>query len=205
MGATLKGRKTISYGQQKHRVYMLENFDLNGWRPMQFNGRFDQIGIIVRDPYNWMASTWRQERNSPTRYITEPWPEETRREKGFPKWFSATLGHRDMMIQHLKQILGDHDLLGEPVYGVNYTSWIQDVAYRQSVAAHFGVEKFTDKGLKEMPPHGGGSSWSKRRVPRLGETVNRWEEYVDDSQYRELLIPELRVLGERYFGMECPW
>ena len=205
MGAGLKGRKTLVYGGGEHRLYMLENFDINGWDEMGFAGRFDKIGIIVRDPYNWMASTWRQEKRGNARYIKVPWPEQIRKDKGFPKWFGATLGQRDMMIQHLKHLLGDDDLLGERYCGINYTRWTQAREYRREVAAYFGVEEFTDKGLSEVPPHGGGSSWTRREKLAPGVTLSRWEEYADNKEFRRLVSPELRELGERYFGMSCPW
>lgn len=187
------------------QLVMLENFDLRGWGTMGFAGCFDRIGIIVRDPYNWMASSWRQERRSAVRYITEPWPEDLRKFKGFPKWFGASLCHRDMWCQHVRQLLGDHDLIGQRVRGINYSKWMTCSGYRRRLAEDFGANRCTDEGLVDVPPHGGGSSWTGRKPLKLGVTLNRWRDFADCPEFVQLFTKEVKGLGRRYFDMECPW
>lgn len=189
-------------------VVMLENFDLNGWADEGFAGKFDEVRVIARDPYNWLASAYKQfqRHGNQVKYLTVGRPLPVRIGKGFTKWYGATMGGCALWTQHLKHAMGEENLIGQPVKAMDYNRWVADEAYRRQLAEGLGVEKFTDRGFRDIPPHGGGSSWTKRRALRPGSpTLTRYTEFAGFKEFQSLVTPDMVRIGQEFFGMERPW
>lgn len=191
-----------------HRIIMLENFDLRGWHEEGWAGCFDMVAVIARDPYNWLASTYREMCRKPdlVEQMREGRRLSVRQNQGFTKWYGASMGACGMWTQQMRHGLGDENLIGQPVHVMDYNQWVIDREYREALALEYGVEKFTDAAFREVPPHGGGSSWTgRKKLKGQGITLMRYPEYVGNEQFRSFVTPEMVRIGKELFGMECPW
>ncbi len=188
------------------QVVMVENFDLNGWSAEKFNGAFDEVWAVCRDPYNWLASSVRRLGKTEGRYLAEGRPQKRRDEEGFTKWYGTTMGRCDMWVQAMRHVMGEENLIGQLVGALNYNRWCVDKEYRRDLAYRLGVSEFTDMGFDMVPPHGGGSSWTgKNKLKGDNLTLNRFRQYVDNEKYRAFVSDEMVRIGKEFFGMERPW
>ena len=67
--------------------------------------------LILRDPYNWLASSIKHEKSSEALLASK----------------------KNYLIKYLEQVLGIRDYLDQPCIDINYNRWVTEVSYREGV------------------------------------------------------------------------
>lgn len=179
-------------------VFGVEDLDLRCYHEWFGNIHFDYVVLLVRDPFNWLASTFAATWSSPDREnVVGPSPKCCHN--------GERLSRLEICRQYLKQVTHTADYLGRPFVDVNYNRWVLDMQYRRTLAFRLGVV-FSDTGLDTVPEFGGGSSFDSRGYEGNGskmKVLERWRKFATDEEYLSLLTPDLRRLSQEYFSF-CP-
>jgi len=138
----------------------------------------DYLVMVLRDPYNTFAS-WLQ-RDTPVN------------EEIISLWKS-----------YAYEFIGRTDTLSAPKVFVNFNAWFSEPDYRKYLAHKLGLT-FTDRGLKEVSHHGGGSSFDGRSLKGNATSMNvlnRFEDFLDNQEFRMLFEKddELKQLSHEVF------
>ncbi len=173
-------RSIVKAPVTRNIFYSFESRDLaNPLRNHVRAGAEPTVMIIVRDPFNLFANVMRHPQ------LVKELDREVRLWK-----------------QHVRECLGETDLLGCPFLSVNYTSWCTDAGYRRQLSRKLGIEH-SDAGLDEVREFGGGSSFDGLDLDGRATTMQvqeRWRAFEGDERYRALMAdPELRRLSQAYF------
>ncbi len=176
--------------QTRHAIYSFEGTDIcrhedlkdiMKWLPCHQNLT---VAIITRDPYNWLASTL--QRGYPIESITEK---------------------VRLWKQHVRECLGETNLLGLPLVDVNFNRWTQEAPYRAELARRLAIP-YSEKGVDEVPTIGGGSSFNRTAFDGMGshmQVLDRWLKFRENPHFlRVAECPEIRRLCRRYFGFSSP-
>lgn len=144
--------------------------------------------LILRDPYNWLAS----------RYA---WQEE------LGQRFREDENYRQQLIAQYKayaRLFGEWQKAGWPEkIALNYNRWAVEREYRRALAKRLDL-RFTDRGRDKVSIHGQGSSFDGQKYHGRGSempVLERWQQFQDDPFFRNLFDEELKEVGERFFGM----
>lgn len=135
--------------------------------------------IILRDPYNLMASR-----------------------KQFDWSFVTPLTERRIWKQHAKRVLSRKGFGGRKLVPIIYNCWVSDTAYRRSIASQLGLS-FSDSGWDETASCGGGSSFEGYAHSKEG-VFERWRLFAREADFWERIDPEMEALAEAIFGMNHP-
>jgi len=177
-------------GHYDNLLYSFEDYDVGNelLRKYIYTER-PTVVLILRDPYNWLASTMR--RKDCTREVLE-----------------SKIGK---YTRYLELALGVKSCLNHPVCTINYNKWAIDLEYRKNVCSLLGLafSSTADRSTCEVPDFGGGSSFdgleSSSSRSRDGY-FQRWQEFVTDPLYIELLNDNYLVkLAESYFQTGKPF
>lgn len=171
-------------------LYSFENARLSDARMRRVaRQHFDDVVLILRDPYNWLASTIQWGQNS--------W-----------EWI---VSKKAILVEYLEQALGQIDFLGTTVHVINYNRWLLDDGYRQSIPSWLGIPYSVDADHAqcEVQPFGGGSSFDGMAVKGTElkhRVLERWKDFERDPAYRRLLDDQRLVqLSREFFHMEPPF
>lgn len=135
--------------------------------------------IVLRDPYNLMASRkrfgWR-----PVTPVTE----------------------RRIWKQHAKHVLAGRGFGGRTLIPILYNHWVASESYRRQISRQLGLQ-FCDEGRDKTAACGGGSSFDgygtvSRRV------FDRWQQFRDDSDFWHMIDFEMEALAAKLFGLRHP-
>ena len=141
--------------------------------------------ILLRDPFNWIASLCTSVRRSAAQMET---------------W--AT--HYKALIDMANR--SEADLL------VKYNDWFVSEEYRQMICNHLGLA-FTDKGINQVPATGDGSSFDYQEYDGRAQemkVLKRWRNVVDgkspnitDTEYKKIFndYPFLSQIADDHFEM----
>ena len=147
------------------------------------------IILILRDPYNWLASSLKHHKSSESLLVSK----------------------KNYLIKYLEQVLGVSDYLKRPFVDINYNRWVTELEYREAVCSRLGVpfSLSADESIMDVPEFGGGSSFDGTTSPG-GELhariFDRWMQYASDEFYRGLLDDKYLVdLTSAYFNIESPF
>jgi hypothetical protein len=150
--------------------------------------------VILRDPYNLLASLFRHFINRKGKiWFVGKWVDKQELIDASPSLFAKKWLEYAKLFES-----GD-------VIGINYNKWVVDKEYRDEIAKEIGVDFRTDKSMSSVPRNGGGSSFDKTSKNGSGETmdvIERWRNYIDDEDYLNIFKenPELEVISKRIFG-----
>lgn len=142
--------------------------------------------VIVRDPYNWLAS-----------FLLHP---KTQR----PGWDVNIPGRIAIWKEHVREALGETNVLGDNVIFIDFSRWVKSEEYRKEIAVRFDLE-YSDKGLDDVLSAGDGSTFDGIRFDGKARQMKVLERYRDPSVVpliRKYIDDEMIDLGKRYFGME---
>ena len=145
--------------------------------------------LIIRDPLNLFAS---------------------RRKAGFLLGHEIHSGHKPMSVnsirriykQHAKEVLGRSNFLKDKII-INFNLWVKNKDYRNAIVQQLGLEEHTDEGMRTVSRVAGGSSFDGTSISaselhrRLEE---RWKEYAEEPDFREIFDEELIDLTIQIFG-----
>lgn len=196
----LKHKRTTKYGEKDdpdRHLYSLENFDLRGFQDLFSDQEMEQFILVVRDPFNWVASSLKKGGN--LKRLSETW-QSTAME--YEKWFCASMSRLDMYKQQMKQIIGKIDLIGRDYQVIKYNDWFCDRDYRREITNRLEIP-FTDSGLNHVPNYGNGSSFDERNKhgeAQKMDVLNRWRHYEDSDVFWEFVDDEMIEYSEKVFN-----
>lgn len=133
--------------------------------------------IVLRDPFNLFASR---------------------------RMIGAALTERTanmMWKQHAREFTDGPRYLKHDSILVNYNRWAACETYRRELAERLGLA-FTDAGIDEVAPCGGGSSFDGFRFngrAREMPLFERWKHFAADPAYLASFDPEMVLLAKRIF------
>lgn len=167
----------------KTAVYSFEDADLERPSPAPLVSAEDIVEVlIVRDPYNWLASSLEAGGNK-----TSDLPRRIALQK-----------------QHLRYALGRAGTeAGRAIIPLGFNAWLTDRSYRVRKCGELGIPYRDDTDRGVVPSMGGGSSFDGTRRDGRGQTMKvlqRYEAFVDDPVYDELIDSELAALSDAFFG-----
>ncbi|MFM5888092.1 MAG: hypothetical protein ACKOQS_07350 [Dolichospermum sp.] len=184
--------------QAKNLLYSFEDFSLNH-NFLKKMTKFSNVKVvfILRDPYNCFASSLkRRERLSGL---------DINRNLDINK-------KKALFITYLEQTLNIKDYLHVPIVAIDYTKWLTSINYRSSILTQLDIPWSSEAdsySLKEVQSFGGGSSFSGTNIDAEylhSQVLQRWHEYKDDPEYRELLSDEyLLQLSDGFFDIRKPF
>lgn len=186
-------------GNGRHMVYSFENFDLEGFEPLRVGEHFGKIVFVMRDPFNWLASSLMKKGklNKPEKPFTP-----SQNKVRYPPYFGATKSRIAMYKQYIDQIYGLYDYLGgRDFHIIRYNDWFADHQYRSAIAQDIGFVN-QDFGLDYVSPRGSGSSFDGRKYRGRGsqmDVLSRWKVFADDERFCRLMDRELVEIAEEYF------
>ena len=133
--------------------------------------------IVLRDPFNTVASRMRRRERLPLEGFIELWK------------------------SYAREFVGDTDFLPDRV-AINYNRWCVDASYRAVHGDRLGLTG--DLGVNDVPEVGGGSSFDATAFDGEGSnmrTSERWRQFADDPDYLAAIRDdELLSLSARIFG-----
>ena len=145
--------------------------------------------LIIRDPYNWLASSIKHGQSSP----------------------ELLAAKKDIVIKYLEQALKIKDCIKHPVITINFNDWATNISYRKTIMSKFNLpfSESADTAQREVPDFGGGSSFDGTKS-NTGDSkmdvFDRWKEYVSDPVFREILDDKyLNQLTESFCQMKAPF
>jgi len=177
---------------QNNLIYSFEEISLKNVFLKKFIHRYKPtILLILRDPYNCLASLFRHhgERSS----------------------IADLKAKKDRLVMYLEQALNIENLLEYPVVSIDYGKWICDDNYKQIFLEKVGQSNLSinNKDIYEVQPFGGGSSFDGQSIDyhTLRERVfERWKNYKDNQDYKTLLHDDkLENLSIQFFNFEKPF
>jgi hypothetical protein len=138
--------------------------------------------LILRDPFNLIAS---------------------RLENNMLPVKSFTQSVIDLWLEYAKEFLGETQYLPNRKVLINYNHWVADINYRREIAFKLDLP-FTDAGINDVRPQGGGSSFDKRNFAGRAtemDVLGRWKHFTNNPLFLELLNhTELLNYSDRIFG-----
>lgn len=132
--------------------------------------------IVVRDPFNWVASRRR----------IEPAQELAR---------SALL---ECWKGHVRECLRRTAVLPD-LLPVDFGRWVGEAGYRRALAEELGLP-FDDAGFREVVQPGLSSFDSESVAADNSVVLDRWREHAGDPGYRSVFDAEVIELAEAFFG-----
>lgn len=173
----------------EHLLYSFEDLDIeNKILQKYILKNKPTVILILRDPYNCLASTIKRKDCSQ----------------------AALVNKKNVLTKYLGQALGTSQYLDYPVETINYNKWVIDPTYRESICHTLDIpfSSSADQSILEVPDFGGGSSFegTKPLLERYKSSVfQRWEEFITDPIYRELLNDSnLASLTKSFFNVDSP-
>lgn len=147
------------------------------------------VVLIIRDPYNWLASSIKHGQSSPEQLAEK----------------------KDIFVKYLEQALEITNHIKHPVVTINFNDWATSISYRKNIITklNFPFSESADNALQEVPDFGGGSSFDGTTLntsnPKMG-VFDRWKDYRNDPVFRKLLNEKyLNQLTESFFKIKSPF
>jgi len=176
--------------EYQHLLYSFEDFDIeNALITKYVRTSNPTVILILRDPYNWLASSIKHDRNSPRLLAAK----------------------KSILVKYLEQALGVKNYLTGPVVVISYNQWVTQADYRRSICRELGVpfSETADRTLSSIQNFGGGSSFDGLHLDKdqlKSNVFQRWKQFASDPLYRELLDDDyLNELATRFFQVQKPF
>jgi len=179
-------RSLAGVGSGYRLLYSFEDPDINDGRFRNLSVRYDPTFVIIlRDPYNWIASIMgRKKDKGPIEKKIELW---------------KRLAY---------QSVARTDYLSKSVVVVKFNLWVSSYEYRSSICETLGVDLMDDDVRSRVPDIGGGSSFDKKEFDGRADQMDvlgRWKCYADNDLYRRYTSDrELQDLALELFDMRNP-
>ena len=183
--------QTQEVGSGKHNtdIYNIEDFNTDWLKKVNFRNfeslkRYDELHImmVLRDPYNWIASSLRCG-GGPARRI---------------------VGRIALWKRQARFCLDKEGYGTDKILRVSYNDWFQSEEYRAALADCLHLNSY-DKGINLTSPRGGGSSFDKMRFKRKAQemkVLERYKYFQGNPEYEKFTKDaELLELSEKMFGV----
>ncbi len=175
-----------------HEGRQLTDFFLNYSEEQFGKAREKYVLLILRDPYNWLASWYAWQDELGFRF---------REDEEFRHYTINLWKHYARLYLQWKDETREIDHDAQIRVLVNYNQWTSSTEYRKKLAAQLGLQ-FTDKGREKMSINGYGSSFDgmtyNGKASQL-KVLERWNNFEKDPDFQALFDDELIELGEKIF------
>jgi hypothetical protein len=131
--------------------------------------------LVLRDPWNWLASRRRAE---PARPLA-----------GTPE-LAVWKGQAREALRRTRHL--------EPLLAVDFRRWVLEPSYRRDLAAALGLP-WTDAGFQEVALPGLSSFATDAVRADNAVVLDRWREFQDDPEVQAALDAEVRELAQAFF------
>lgn len=177
-------------GTRQAFVFNVENPDIPNvmsqissdcWRTNKGPSDKTHTLVLLRDPYNWIASR------------IKAW--------GAREQYGGTsiLSEVALWKQQAREFLGETEYLPKDTLFVSYVEWFRSADYRRGISEKLGLS-FTDKNLGINMRLGGSSFDSIDSDPQTLNVLGRWKNFLQHKGYLSLFDRELLDLADRIFG-----
>ncbi len=164
-------------------LFNLEDFPISKLETVPFEAarrgrsKFLHDVIVLRDPYNWLASRYRGE-------------------------FPIDAAVIEAWCTQCREALRETQSFTNPLV-VNYDRWFADPAYRQELSERCGLPG-REPGIGEITNFGGGSSFTGlefRDQAKRMDVLHRWTHFEADPQFQAYfdMYPQLEEFADRLF------
>jgi hypothetical protein len=186
-------------------IFNLEEFDLKYFNEVKTKLIFKDnptVLIFGRDPFNWLASSYRNKPDRKTRYtkLKTPWSPA----------FAPFLNFKsriDTYKQHMYEVMGKTSYLKDHEFVfINYNKWFSDDGYRDSLSDKLGL-LYGKKGMDWHTPGGSFLYSSFHNVSRNKDAVlERYKVFKNDKEFRDLCNDgELIHISKEVFDFFPKW
>ena len=145
--------------------------------------------IVMRDPYNWLASKIRflggnviSQQKIFIKESIEQWLTYARTIENYP--------------------------MSDNIAWVNYNEWASSIEYRVAFAKSFGVTEMVGRSEKRIPINNQGSAFDFRiyedRADEM-KVLERWKTMTSVREYKEVFTDEVVHYSELLFNLKRPW
>ena len=145
--------------------------------------------LILRDPYNMFASLRKGQLQTNNKNYCKTYPKN--RESITQLW-----------LNYAKEFLEETNYLQQKRVMVNYNQWVSNLDYRKSISQELDLN-FCDAGFNVVKNYGGGSSFDGTKFNAKADkmdVLNRWQEFVNDEEYRKMFNKEIIEYSQKIFG-----
>jgi hypothetical protein len=166
----------------KHEIHSYENIHPDDVleEGLETKEWADQISIILRDPYNWLASLYK--------FQMKEWSY-TVRSRPLEEFLDLWV----MMAEYTE---------ANPRTLINYNKWVKNPNYRRMLENRWGFGE-TDDTIDKISGYGGGSTFEgfDKKAEEL-DVFNRWKAVRHEPEYRKLILSNTKVkeISERMFN-----
>jgi hypothetical protein len=175
-------------------IYNIEDLtfdDYNRLRMWDFEEMKDggKTVLIVRDPFNFVASCLQRLKNPPDAGATDVGTQLPTRIKEWKR--------------HARQAL-NADESSQPIEIINFNEWFASEEYRRQICVRLGLE-FTDRGLNKVMNFGSGSSFDREKFDGNAQrmkVLTRYLEWKDHAAFKHLVDDEIVDLARDLFGIK---
>jgi hypothetical protein len=182
---------TVGEGETEIDIYNIEDFDVKHLDTYNF-AKFSifrpynsvHIMLVVRDPYNWIASSLKTG-GGPAKRLPN-------RIKLWKKQINFLKGN------NLKQ--------RNKILAVNYNDWFKQEYYRMHLAVQLKLPSF-DQGINVTSPRGGGSSFDKMKFKNKAsqmKVLERWKYFKGNSEFIKYIDTQIESLSKEFFHFHIP-
>lgn len=147
-----------------------------------------RIAYVIRDPFNWFASSMKHLRGEP----------DTTPEYGVFTMRRLVEGYKELC----REYLGLTHILPDNALPIIYNRWFAENDYRLELAKELQLRTHY-KGMESVPKAAGGSSFDGKSFDgRASEmkVTERWKHFRGDGFYKSLFDDELLELTKPIFG-----
>tara|TARA_R100001509_G_scaffold165380_1_gene146754 strand:+ start:12694 stop:13488 length:795 start_codon:yes stop_codon:yes gene_type:complete len=176
------------------KIYNIEDLTIR-----EFNQRqmwdYEDMGansksiIILRDPYNFIASCLQRLVNPPDPGATDVGLELPRRMEDWK--------------EHAKQVLDGTETTQETEF-ISFNEWFASKDYRESICDNLDLT-FTDFGINDVMNFGSGSSFDRQKFDGSAQkmsVLSRYESWKDHSAFKHLVDDEVEYYAKEIFGIK---
>jgi len=176
------------------RLYNIEDLTLADYNRLEM-WNFKELTpdgktvLIVRDPYNFIASCLQRLKNPPDAGATDVGIQLPARIKEWKR--------------HARQALYGSEST-EPIEVINFNEWFLSEEYRRGICDRLGLE-FTDRGLNKVMNFGSGSSFDREKFDGNAQemkVLTRYATWKDHTAFKHLVDDEIVALAEELFGVK---
>ncbi len=175
------------------KIYNIEDltireFDQRKMWDFEGMGKNSKTVVILRDPFNFIASCLQRLVNPPDPGATDVGVELPRRMRDWK--------------EHARQVLDGSETTHETEF-ISFNEWFSSEEYRQSICENFDLI-FTDFGINKVMNFGSGSSFDRQKfdgsAQKMG-VLKRYEAWKDHSAFKQLVDDEVEYYAKEIFGV----
>jgi hypothetical protein len=181
------------FSNVKDTIYNIEDLTIKEYDQRKMwnfegMGKDSKTIIILRDPFNFIASCLQRLVNPPDSGARDVAFGLPRRMKDWKA--------------HARQILNGSET-NQKTHFISFNEWFASKEYRRTICDEYGL-LFTDFGINDVMNFGSGSSFDRQKFDGSAQKMDvlkRYEAWKDQSAFKRLVDDEIVELADQLFGM----